>query len=106
MSRTMTDERLTLSCHEPIRKRSSLGLLLSLGIIAHCLIADLQSAPKPSAEDSYYQIITLPIPAGIVLEAGALQLLPDGRLASATRYGDIYLIEGAFENPPAHLKFT
>src|SRR5262245_19214120 len=84
----------------------SLNKLLSIFAIAHCLSPSfLHSASKASAEDPYYQIITLPIPPGIVLEAGALQLLPDGRLASATRYGDIYLIEGAFENPPTRLKF-
>ena len=75
-------------------------------LLAHCSFClPLKAAQRPSAEDPYYQIITLPIPPGIVLEAGALQLLPDGKLASATRIGEIYLIEGAFENPPAHLKF-
>src|SRR5438094_580441 len=77
-------------------------------VICHLLLAPpLQAAAahKPSPEDQYYQIVTLPIPPGIILEAGALQLLPNGKLASATRLGDIYLIEGAFENPPTHLKF-
>ena len=80
-------------------------LLWSLVISYGSFPGPLEAAPKPFPEDPYYQIITLPIPAGIILEAGALQLLPDGKLASATRYGEIYLIEGAFENPPAHLSF-
>ena len=80
------------------------GLVLALAS-AVCLVSNVKAANKPSAEDQYYQIITIPIPPGIILEAGALQLLPDGKLASATRLGDIYLIEGAFENPPAHVKF-
>jgi glucose/arabinose dehydrogenase len=82
-----------------LNRLSSILLLIALAV-------PLRAANKASPEDPYYQIITLPIPPGIVLEAGALQLLPDGKLASATRLGDIYLIEGAFENPPAHLKFN
>src|SRR5437899_8457157 len=74
-------------------------------VIGHLICSPVEAAHKPSPEDQYYQIITLPVPPGIILEAGALQLLPNGKLASATRLGDIYLIEGAFENPPAHLKF-
>jgi len=81
-------------------------VLLWLILITHVTwFSNVQSAPKASAEDAYYQIITLPIQSGIVLEAGALQMLPDGKLASATRYGEIYLIEGAFENPPTRVKF-
>ena len=57
------------------------------------------------AEERSYQILTVPVPEGIVLEAGATQVLPDGRLAVSTRLGDIYLIEHAFENPPARVKF-
>ena len=56
-------------------------------------------------ESQYYQILTLPIPEGVILEAGALQVMPDGQLAVSTRIGDIYLIEGAFGNPPAGVKY-
>src|SRR5437867_11275288 len=73
----------------------SLVILWSL-IIGHWSF--LRASSKP--EDTSYQLITLPIPKGIILEAGALQLLPDGKLACATRLGDIYLLEGVFENPP------
>src|SRR5437762_4857427 len=51
-------------------------------------------------ENRYYEMVTFPIPKGITLEAGALQFLPDGRLASATRFGDIYIIENPLEKPP------
>src|SRR6059036_1661189 len=69
----------------------SLVILWSL-VIGHWSL--LLASSKP--EDPFYQLITLPIPKGIILEAGALQLLPDGKLACATRLGDIYLLEGAF----------
>lgn len=58
------------------------------------------------AENEYYQISTIPIPEGVVLEAGALQILPGQKLACSTRLGDIYIIEGAFNNPPRDVKFT
>ena len=57
-------------------------------------------------ENDYYQMVTIPIPEGIVLEAGGLQVLPGDKLAVSTRLGNIYTIEGAFENPPAHTKYT
>ncbi len=67
------------------------------------------SAPRPAepalAEKDYYQIVTIPVPKEITLEAGALQRLPNGVLAVSTRLGDIYLIDGALENPPSNVKF-
>lgn len=45
-------------------------------------------------ERNYYRIESLPIPDGLVLEAGAFEQMPDGRLAVGTRRGDIYLISG------------
>lgn len=53
-----------------------------------------QEIPK---EEDYYQLTPLPIPADAYLEAGALELLPDGKLAVSTRRGEIWL----FENPGA-----
>ncbi|MEW6159448.1 MAG: hypothetical protein AB1813_18630 [Verrucomicrobiota bacterium] len=64
-----------------------------------------RAAEQVPAEDRYYKIITIPIPENIILEAGALQLLPGHRLATSTRLGDIYIVEGAFENPPRAVKF-
>ena len=59
-----------------------------------------------AAEAEYYRIITLPIPANVALEAGALQWMGKGRLAASTRQGDIYMIDNTLEDPPEHLKFT
>jgi len=58
-----------------------------------------------AAESRYYQIVTVPVPQGILLEAGALQVMPNGQLAASTRIGDIYMIDGAFDNPPVNAKF-
>lgn len=94
-----------VNVRQPNLRRLFLTIVFA-GFMCQCSVDCALGAPsKASAEDLYYRIITIPIPKGIVLEAGALQLLPDGKLASATRLGDIYLIESAFEDPPAHVKF-
>ncbi len=51
-------------------------------------------------ERAYYRIVDIPIPKGLVLEAGAFTALPDDRVAVATRYGDIFFISGVDEAKP------
>jgi glucose/arabinose dehydrogenase len=57
-------------------------------------------------EAEYYRIVTLPIPSEIVLEASALEWLPDGRLAVSTRRGEIYMVTGAEADEPVATRFT
>ena len=59
-----------------------------------------------TAEADYYKIITIPIPEGIVLECGGLEVLPNGTLAVCTRRGDIYFVENYLSDPPKDVKFT
>ena len=42
----------------------------------------------------------------VLVYAGAIAVLPKDRLAVSTRLGDIYLVDGAFSNPPKNVKFT
>jgi hypothetical protein len=51
---------------------------------------------KSPQEKDYYKLEAYPIPDGIVLEAGGLELMPDGQLAVSTRRGDIYLVDQPF----------
>ncbi len=60
--------------------------------------------PSPKEED-FYRIVSLPIPKGIVLEAGALLFLPNGKLAVSTRTGEIYFVDGALDDPPDHVTY-
>src|SRR6266487_3791378 len=76
-----------------------------LTLVALVNLTSAQAADTASDESRYYRIVTIPIPAGIVLEAGALQFMPDGKLAVSTRLGDIYLLENVLDNPPVHVKF-
>src|SRR5262245_50754039 len=55
---------------------------------------------KPAAEEDYYRLESLPIPAQAYLEAGALEFMPDGKLAAATRRGEIWM----FSNPAGELE--
>lgn len=47
-------------------------------------------------ESDYYRITTFETPEGEVLEAGAFQLMDDGRMAVATRRGEIWMIDQPF----------
>jgi glucose/arabinose dehydrogenase len=57
-------------------------------------------------EEDYYPLIKIPVPKDIVLEAGGLEQMPDGKIAVSTRRGEIWMLENAFENPPSNVKFT
>jgi glucose/arabinose dehydrogenase len=53
--------------------------------------------PARSAEDEFYPIVSVAIPDDIVLEVGAMDVMPDGKLAVSTRRGDIYMVSNALE---------
>lgn len=57
-------------------------------------------------EEDYYQLITLPVPSGLVLEVSGVADLGDGRIAVSTRRGDIWIVENAFETDLSLLKYT
>lgn len=80
----------------------------SLVALACVATAAAQGKKKPdaAAEDEYYKILRFETPPGEVLEAGAIEVLPDGKVAVATRRGEIWLIENAFGADPAKAKFT
>ncbi len=52
-------------------------------------------------EREYYRIVNIPMPEGVVIEAGAFETLPDGRVAVGTRHGDVYFIDGIDDPKPA-----
>ncbi len=74
--------------------RASFGTAL-LAVVTGSLAAQrpkVDSTRAPSEAD-YYRMVTLPIPEKVVLEVGGLETLPDGRLAVATRRGEVWLVE-------------
>ncbi|MDW8205085.1 MAG: plastocyanin/azurin family copper-binding protein [Cytophagales bacterium] len=64
---------------------------VSFTVISSLLITTAW-AQKPLTEEDFYQIQTLPLPAGVAMEVGGMATLPDGRLAVCTRRGEVWLI--------------
>ncbi|MBA2113968.1 hypothetical protein HOV93_11210 [Planctomycetes bacterium FF15] len=68
------------------------------------LLIFLFSAVVANAQDKeqekYYQITPLPIPEGVVLEVGAMEMMPDGKLAVASRRGEIYMVSNPKASSP------
>ncbi len=53
------------------------------------------------AEAKYYEIVDLPLPEELAVEAGSFEVLPEtDQLVIATRRGDIFLVYGAFDEHP------
>ena len=62
-------------------------------LLASCFATGLFAQEVPPSEDDYYDIVTIPVPEGILLEVGGLVTLPNGHIAASTRRGDVYIIE-------------
>ncbi len=57
-------------------------------------------------EDDYYPITRFEVPENVVLEAGAFQLMPDGRMAVASRRGEIWMIRDPFADKVSSSQFS
>jgi len=78
-------------------------LLIAFGIF--CLAAPA-FGQKDDPEDEYYRLVRFPMTERLVLEAGALEFMPDGKLAVATRRGDIYLIDEPLTEKPQEANYA
>lgn len=58
-----------------------------------------------SAEE-YYKTEVIPLPEGEVMELGSIALLPDQRVAVASRRGDVWICEGAYGDDLSAVKWT
>ncbi|MSR65753.1 MAG: hypothetical protein EXS24_00050 [Pedosphaera sp.] len=78
-------------------------LLFALAVTCAVLGADEAKPARSQAdrESDYYQIVTLPTPAGVQFEAGGLQFVGPDSLACSTRTGDIWIGDGVIANPSA-----
>ncbi len=85
--------------HPPNSLRVGLLLILFSFTVKAEKLAEYWGTSEQEA--THYRIIDVPIPDEIVLEAGSFDIVPDGRLAIGTRHGEIYLVDGAFEDPPS-----
>jgi len=65
-----------------------------------------QTPHKLPAEEDYYKLLHYDLPKGEVLEVGALEWMPDGRLAVGTRRGEIWMAANALAADPKQAKFS
>ncbi|MEZ6132701.1 MAG: hypothetical protein R3C59_28880, partial [Planctomycetaceae bacterium] len=78
--------------------------LLVLLVAASPAVEATAQETSPS-EDDYYKLLTFQIPKEINLEAGAIELMPENKVAVSTRRGDIFLVRDAFSDDPAGADF-
>lgn len=74
------------------KNKNTIRILLAFMSMIGAIAGQSQS-PKPPKEEDFYKIITIPVPEGILLEVGGVATMPDGRIAVATRRGDVWMIE-------------
>ncbi len=72
-----------------------------------CLaVISVQARAADPVEADYYAIVTAELPAEQVLEPGAFQLMPDGRMAVGTRRGEVWMISDPFSKELKASQFT
>ena len=77
-----------------------------LAVAALLIVSPVARADDP-AEKDYYKILTFEPPKGAILEVGGLEWMPDGKLALATRRGEVWMVENPYADDPAKdAKFT
>lgn len=87
--------KLTIRC---------VAFALLLAILASS--AQGQNKKKDAGEDDYYKLLRFDIPPGEVLEAGALEIMPDGKVAVGTRRGEVWMIDNAYADDPKQARFN
>lgn len=87
-------ERTSGRTRELFRSALFAALLCAAAIVA-----------RAESEADYYEIITLPTPEGVQFEPGALEITSDGKLAVATRIGDVWIVDNAFEDSTENLEY-
>lgn len=69
------------------------------------LALSFASTAALAEESDYYTLEEIPIPEGIVLEAGGIDMLPSGKLVVSTRRGDIYTVSNPLAKDTADCEF-
>jgi cytochrome c551/c552 len=86
-----------------------------ISTLAGCAIVAFQTLNAQDAdtlasvlpvEDDYYKIIKIPVPEGIVLEAGGVCALPNGNIAVSTRRGEVWIVENPGAERPGYRRFA
>ena len=84
--------------------RSYIGLAVLTAVVLLPALGQGRQAKKkpvkPEGEADYYKLLTFTPPPGEVLEAGAIEIMPDGKVAVGTRRGEIWMIDNAYDRDP------
>lgn len=75
-----------------VKRVGALVLLAVAAVVSAGLCAGFARADDAAEESAYYAGASYAIPAEVALEVGALEAMPDGRLAVATRRGEVYMV--------------
>ncbi|MSQ94775.1 MAG: hypothetical protein EXR98_09490 [Gemmataceae bacterium] len=78
-------------------------ILLAMFVMPTAFAAAQDKLPT---ENDYYKLHIFTIPEGEVLEGGALETLPGGKIALGTRRGDVWIIEKGLTDDPKDAVFT
>ena len=76
-----------------------------LGIVWAAVATAAEPLAKPQEKD-FYAIDAVEIPAEAYLEVGALEWIPDGRLAVASRRGEIWMVSDPAAGKPRWQRFA
>ncbi|WP_397571790.1 hypothetical protein [Schlesneria sp. T3-172] len=65
----------------------------------------VRGADTEPVENDFYRMASFEVPKEIMLEAGGVELLPNGELAVSTRRGEIWLVDKPFAESPTDARF-
>src|SRR5262249_2529336 len=81
-----------------------IALILAVSLLAP--VSFVAAQPKTPTEDDYYKLHRFELPEGEVLEAEALEIMPDGNTALGTRRGELWMVDKALTDNPKDAVFT
>ncbi|MEZ6123307.1 MAG: hypothetical protein R3C49_09055 [Planctomycetaceae bacterium] len=80
--------------------------LIQLLSIVPVLLPVISVAQEPAAtENDFYRMLQFEIPKQVNLEAGAVEVLPDGNVVVGTRRGDIFTVRHTESDDPSGVDF-
>ncbi len=85
----------------PTQSMGTSALLRSLLVSVLLSLASVSFADQ----SDFYRIVTLPTPEGLAFEVGGMDVLPDGRVVAAIRKGEVWVVDGAYDEPPKDIAF-
>ncbi len=107
-----------IQSHYAVRSKVPLYVIGALVFVTNITSLHAEGVIKASEAD-FYRIVTIttsqasdsraknwkPAPDSIVLEVSGLAKLPDGRMAVATRKGEVWFLSNVYDDPPSNIGY-